>query len=121
MKTSTETKIIGDRAFRGRGKEAFENARRFMSAVRGRPRKGEEAIGTSTRTLRLPNNVWQELEALATQHEMSLHMLVRAIIGQALYTEDSKPSSRGKRVRVRERPTPANDSASKARRTRRTG
>ena len=47
---------------------------------RGRPPRGEETGGTSTRSLRLPTAMWQELETLARERQTTVHALVREVI-----------------------------------------
>lgn len=47
---------------------------------RGRPPRGEETGGTSTRSLRLPAAMWQALETLARERKTTVHALVREVI-----------------------------------------
>lgn len=70
----------------GRGEEGLRKAREYFAAVRGRPRKGETAVGTSTRSLRLPDPTWVELERKAAELGVPLHQLVRRVIADWLYT-----------------------------------
>jgi predicted DNA-binding ribbon-helix-helix protein len=70
----------------GRGVEGRANALAFTRAVRGRPPKGNKAIGTSTRSLRFTNDVWEQLEAEAAEREVTLHALLRVIVAEFLFT-----------------------------------
>lgn len=74
----------GARRF-GRGSEGLRNAREYFATVRGRPKKGEQPIGTTARSLRLPNNAWTELEQRAEQEGVSLNKLLRKVIADWLY------------------------------------
>jgi hypothetical protein len=47
---------------------------------RGRPPRGEETGGTSTRSLRLPAAMWHELEALARERQTTVHALLREVV-----------------------------------------
>jgi hypothetical protein len=76
---------------KGRGPEAFANARRYFATVRGRPRKGQEPAGSTARSLRLPDEAWTELEREAAKRKMSLHKLLRAIVAEHLYLTAKVP------------------------------
>ena len=56
----------------------------MIRATNGRPRKGHKAIGPSVRSLRLPNDVWTKLEQLADERNVTLHALLRELVGAAL-------------------------------------
>jgi len=47
---------------------------------RGRPPRGEETGGTSTRSIRLPAAMWRDLEALARERQTTVHALLREVI-----------------------------------------
>jgi hypothetical protein len=47
---------------------------------RGRPPRGEETSGTSTRSLRLPAAMWQALEIVARERKTTVHALLREVI-----------------------------------------
>lgn len=47
---------------------------------RGRPLRGEETGGTSTRSLRLPAAMWHALETLARERKTTVHALLREVI-----------------------------------------
>jgi hypothetical protein len=70
----------------GHGVEGRANALAFTRAVRGRPPKGNKAIGTSTRSLRFTNDVWDQLEAEASHRMITLHALLRVIVAEFLFT-----------------------------------
>jgi len=70
----------------GRGAEGRANALAYTRAVRGRPPKGSTVIGTSTKTLRLGNDIWELLEAEARRREIPLHTLMRVMVADFLFT-----------------------------------
>lgn len=80
------------RYFKGRGPEAMENVQAFMAVVRGRPRAGTTAAGTTARSLRLPDVAWAELERRAAELELPLHGLLRKLVAEFLYTQTSVPA-----------------------------
>lgn len=57
-------------------KQALTEARRRM----GRPRKGERAVGTATKSLRLSLDEWAQLERLAEKKGKTVHALIRAAL-----------------------------------------
>ena len=69
----------------GRGPDGLRNALKFMAATRGRPRKGDQPAGSSTRSLRLTDAAWAELERRADDLDMPLHKLLRWIVAGWLY------------------------------------
>jgi hypothetical protein len=72
-----------DAVFLGRGPEGMRMAQGLSRAVRrGRPRKGEEAEGTSTRSIRLSGSHWAALEWACEQLELSPHAAMREAIVQ---------------------------------------
>lgn len=72
-----------DAAFLGRGPEGMRMAQGLSRAIRrGRPPKGEQAEGTSTRTVRLPESYWAALDMLAEQLGMTTHGAMREGIVQ---------------------------------------
>jgi hypothetical protein len=86
-KTTTETMdFIHGRTAKGRGKEGFDNARKAIDAVRGRPRKGEKSEGSRARSLRLPDATWLDLAAEAKLRKVTMHKLLRIIVAEHLYT-----------------------------------
>jgi hypothetical protein len=49
---------------------------------RGRPRAGNEVGPTTTRSLRLPEEMWQALEEEAKQSSTTVHALLREIVAE---------------------------------------
>jgi hypothetical protein len=89
----------------GRGAEGLRRARAFSALLRptrGRPKKGGAATGSSGRSVRLPDVVWDELERIAEAREVSAHALMReAIVRWVLDVReaaDGKPRKRARRV-----------------------
>ena len=76
---------------KGRGPEARANAFAYSAAVRGRPRKGEQAAGSQAKSIRLPDATWAELEREAKAHKISLHQLLRIIVARHVYTTNKVP------------------------------
>lgn len=68
----------------GRGKAGLKRALAWSRAKRGRPKKGEAAEGTSTRSVRLPIKVWDELEREAERRGVTLHALLREAVARTL-------------------------------------
>ena len=68
----------------GRGEEGRRMAHGFMKAVRGRPRKGTKAAGTSVRSMRLQEAEWEALDAFASRREMTSHAAMREAVVQWL-------------------------------------
>lgn len=66
----------------GRGPEALKKGVDWLR--RGRPKKGEEAKGTSIRSLRLPDQVWERLDEKAAKRGISTHALLREAVARAL-------------------------------------
>jgi hypothetical protein len=69
----------------GRGMAAMRDVIDFMNTVRGRPKHGAKAAGSSVRSLRLTDQAWAELERRAEQLGMPLHKLLRVVIAGWLY------------------------------------
>jgi hypothetical protein len=69
-----------DRVHVRRNPYASRAAEPRLQYGRGRPPRGEETGGTSTRSLRLPAALWKELEALARERQTTVHALVREVI-----------------------------------------
>jgi len=88
------------------------NLHAFTDVLRGRPRKGEAAVGTTVRSLRLPDAAWAELERRAAELELPLHGLLRKLVAEFLYTQTTVPrrksaaKSKASPRRRRERPRP---------------
>lgn len=78
----------------GRGADGRANALAFTRALRGRPAKGSKAIGTSTRSLRFTNDVWDLLEAEAARRGIALHALLRVIVAEFLYTSPTHEAAK---------------------------
>lgn len=72
---------------KGRGPEGLANARKAIETARGRPRKGAKAAGSSSRSLRLPDATWADIEALAKSRKHSVHKMLRIMVAEYLYTE----------------------------------
>ncbi len=51
-----------------------------VNVKRGRPPKGSEAGPTVTKSVRLPPEVWEQLEASARARGIALHALLRAAL-----------------------------------------
>lgn len=82
-----------DAVFLGHGREGMKVARALSRAMRGRPRKGEQAAGSSTRSLKLTDAQWEVLDALAAKLEISAHAAMReAVIHWIARTSDKLPT-----------------------------
>lgn len=68
----------------GRGPAAFSRALDWSLGKRGRPKKGEKAAGTVTRSLRLPEAAWKALEKAAKRQGITVHALIRQAIAEKL-------------------------------------
>jgi hypothetical protein len=89
----------------GRGADGLRRARAFSALLRptrGRPRKGGTVSGSSGRSVRLPDAVWDELERIATARDVSAHALMREAIVRwvldARDAADAKPKKRARKV-----------------------
>lgn len=72
-----------DAVFLGRGPEGMRMAQGLNRALRrGRPPKGEQAEGTSTRSVRLFESHWAALEWACGQFGLSPHAAMREAIVQ---------------------------------------
>ena len=74
----------------GRGSEGARMALGYSRVMRGRPKKGTVATGTSTRSLRLPEPEWEALDELAQERGMSTHAVMREAIVQWLARAGAK-------------------------------
>lgn len=80
-----------DAVFLGRGPEGMRMAQGLTRAIRrGRPPKGEQAEGTSTRTVRLPEGEWAALDWLSKQRGITPHAAMREAIVHWLAREGGK-------------------------------
>ena len=68
----------------GRGPAALQRALDWSRTKRGRPKHGERATGTITRSLRLPEAAWKALEKIAKQQGTTVHALIRQAIAEKL-------------------------------------
>ena len=68
----------------GRGSEGLRKALEWARSKRGRPKKGEKAAGTVTRSVRLPEAAWKALEKAAAKEGITVHALIREAIAQRL-------------------------------------
>lgn len=68
----------------GRGPAALRRALDWSRVKRGRPKKGEKAQGTVTRSLRLPETAWKALEKAARRQGVTVHALIRQAIAEKL-------------------------------------
>ena len=68
----------------GRGPEALQMALTWARAKRGRPKKGERASGTATKTIRLPKAAWKKLAEIAKKQGTTVHALIREAISAKL-------------------------------------
>lgn len=50
----------------------------------GRPKKGELSEPSKVRSVRLPDSVWQELQARARQRGVGVHTLLRELVAKYL-------------------------------------
>lgn len=66
----------------GRGPAGMRAVLEHQRAKRGRPKKGETATGTSTKSIRLATTEWAELERIAKKRRMTLHALVRESLAE---------------------------------------
>jgi hypothetical protein len=64
----------------GRGPEGLKKGLEWLR--RGRPKKGQVAEGTSTRSLRLPDRAWEELDRIAKERGITTHALVREALAK---------------------------------------
>jgi hypothetical protein len=64
----------------GRGPKALERALAWARSKRGRPKKGERAVGTETRSVRLSKAAWKALEETAEKEGTTVHALIREAI-----------------------------------------
>lgn len=65
--------------FKGPG--ALDRALVAARAARtGRPKKGEKAVGTAAKSLRLAMDQWAALERLAQQRKTTLHAIMREAV-----------------------------------------
>jgi hypothetical protein len=72
------------KGFVRRGPEALQEVLAHARAKRGRPKKGETAAGTSTKSLRLTDAEWALLEKQAKRQRVSLHALLRQAVAELL-------------------------------------
>lgn len=87
--------VVAERVSLGRGEEGRRMALGYARVVRtGRPKKGETAVGTSVRSLRLYNPEWQALEDVAAERGMSTHAAMREAVVQWLARAGAKNSKR---------------------------
>jgi hypothetical protein len=64
----------------GRGPSAIQRALAWAGGKRGRPKKGERAAGTVTRSVRLPETAWRALERVAKREGTTVHAVIRRAI-----------------------------------------
>lgn len=82
---------VGEPVSLGRGEEGRRMALGYARAVRaGRPKKGETAVGTSVRSLRLYNPEWLAVDEVAAKRGMSTHAAMREAIVQWLARAGAK-------------------------------
>lgn len=79
-KTSTERQEL-----QAWGDETLEHPERWgnpvhLSTRKGRPKNGEEPVGTVTRTVRMPLDLWTYLEGKAHENGLSLHAAIRTAL-----------------------------------------
>lgn len=70
----------------GRGAAGLRRAKALLSTKRGRPKKGQRAEGSTPRSVRLPDRVWERLEEEAERRGQSVHALLREAIAKWLET-----------------------------------
>lgn len=94
----------GSGRYFGRGEEGLQNALAYLSTVRGRPRAGTTAVGTTARSVRLPTDAWELLDARAQELGISAHALCKRIFAEWLYTSGQvTPKAVNTRSRKRRR------------------
>jgi len=79
----------------GRGEEGLRLARGWSRALRGRPKKGTEAAGTKTRSVRLQTVEWDALDAFAKARQITPHTAMREAIVHWLARSQIKADERG--------------------------
>lgn len=68
----------------GRGDAGLTRARAFLKAARGRPPEGQQAPGSSPRSIRFSDAMWRQLEREARKRRTTLHALLRDVIAEWL-------------------------------------
>lgn len=74
----------------GRGPEGMRRAMAFSRAVRGRPRKGQRAVGSSARSVRLSDEAWAEIDRVAAERQMPVARLLAWILAEWVYAPKMK-------------------------------
>jgi hypothetical protein len=65
----------------GKGRAGLASALEVIrTAKRGRSKRGEASVESKPRSVRLPDNVWDALEAAATERHFVRHELLRQIV-----------------------------------------
>jgi hypothetical protein len=64
----------------GRGQAGLKRALEWARVRKGRPKKGEKAAGTVTKTVRLPEAAWKALEKVAKNEGTTVHALIRQAV-----------------------------------------
>ena len=105
----------------GRGEEGLKMAQGLARALRrGRPKKGEVAIGTAARSVRLPTDEWKALEQLALERKITPNTAMREAIvhwiARAQLKSDERAATKSpSRARAQSKPASSHARTSRAR------
>jgi predicted transcriptional regulator len=103
----------------GRGEEGLRMARGLMRALRrGRPKKGEVAIGTASRSVRLPTDEWKALEQLALERKITPNTAMREAIVHWIARSQLKSDERATKKPAARTGAPTKPASSRARTSR---
>lgn len=84
----------------GRGAEGLAMARGLTAALRrGRPKRGEVAVGTTARSVRLSTSEWAALELLATERGIAPNAAMREAIVQWIAQSELKRADKPRRAK----------------------
>jgi hypothetical protein len=90
---------IGNAMTFGRGHDALRAGFEYLRAKRGRPKKGEQAVGTKSRSLKLSNVEWSLLEQRAKRQRTTVHALLRRAVARELAEAEPAPMPSTRRKR----------------------
>jgi hypothetical protein len=68
----------------GQGPDGYRAVVAYARAKRGRPKKGEKAVGTTTKSVRLTDAEWSLLKKRAEREHISVHALLRQAVAELL-------------------------------------
>lgn len=75
---------VANARYFGRGPEGLRAALEYSRAKRGRPKKGEAAPGSTTKSLRMTAAEWAALERIAKKRGIALHALLRESLTETI-------------------------------------